>query len=55
MLLQGRTVEGNYLNKFPLGEVHEELWIENKKGNLQSATKSKLLAEVVYTKAACAQ
>lgn len=55
ILLQGRIVEGNYLDKFPLGEVHEELGIENKKGNVQLATKSKLLAEVVYTKADCAQ
>lgn len=30
MLLQGRAVNGNYLDKFPLGKRHEELWIENK-------------------------
>lgn len=31
MILQGRIVKGNYLDKFPLSERHEELWIENKK------------------------
>lgn len=53
MILQGRIVKGNYLDKFPLSERHEELWIENKKGNLQLAklaAESKFFTEVVYTK-----
>lgn len=50
MLLQGRTAKCNYLDKPPLSERHEELWIENKKGNLQLAklgTESKFLAESI--------
>lgn len=53
MLLQGRIVKGNYLDKLPLSERHEELWIENKKGNLQLAklaTAAEFLTAVVYTK-----
>lgn len=53
MLLQGRIVKGNYLDRFPPSERQEELWIENKKGNLQLAklvTEAKFLAEIVYTK-----
>lgn len=53
MLLQGRMVKGNYPDKLPLSERHEELWIENKKGNLQLAklaTAAEFLAAVIYTK-----
>jgi len=48
--LQGRRVKGNYHDKFPLTDRHEELWIENKKGISQLAklaTESKFLAEIV--------